>query len=334
MSSIPSATTTCPGCHALLRMRPSESSAVDFDCPDCGRPLRALWNDLGQPFVEMAGGDGACLQAPTTPRGAGRIAGASLLLLCGGALFAWRSTVTHNTPASPTFVAEHAADPTARPAARKAPGGVAVRSGKADAIATGLIGNSPGGDEPAADTPLLPEFEPDPADPLADRRASPRDALREQQQRLTAFWELLSGAKKNEVSTVEVARLLDEVAGETRPPASAEKPARVARKKSRASIQAAVGLRLIQFEQTTPASVRDLLSLVEELADTPIDRDPRRLGEHAAKLETKISLRVQRVTLHELLGRILNRAGLDFAVEEGRIVVLPRATPADASKQP
>ncbi len=77
--------------------------------------------------------------------------------------------------------------------------------------------------------------------------------------------------------------------------------------------------RLIRFDQTKPASRRELLYTIEDLLGRPVVWSEAELGPAAQRLTETITLQLENGTVADLLDRILANTELDFVIEAERI---------------
>ncbi len=75
-------------------------------------------------------------------------------------------------------------------------------------------------------------------------------------------------------------------------------------------IPAALGRKILKFDQTKPAAAFQLLLQIEELAGVRIEYDREQLGSAAERLDKQITLRKDNATLEELLDEVLKQIDL------------------------
>ena len=84
--------------------------------------------------------------------------------------------------------------------------------------------------------------------------------------------------------------------------------------------------RLLSFDQSKPASRRDLIELLEEMLGAPIRYDAAELGEK--NLDKLVMFKTENTTLGGVLKSILDPAGWEFVTEETRLRIRPKTTAA------
>lgn len=90
--------------------------------------------------------------------------------------------------------------------------------------------------------------------------------------------------------------------------------------------------RLLSFDQTKPASRRELIELVEELLGAAIHYDEAELGDkHLDKL---VSFKLENTTVKGVLGAVLDPAGWDLIVEDTRLRIRLKPTTDPNPRQP
>lgn len=88
-------------------------------------------------------------------------------------------------------------------------------------------------------------------------------------------------------------------------------------------LAAALSQQVLAFDQPKPAPLEQLLVQVESLAGVPIQFDRAQLGENGNKLDTPVSVRLEKVSVEEILKALLDQAGLTFRLEEDRVRIVP-----------
>jgi hypothetical protein len=104
------------------------------------------------------------------------------------------------------------------------------------------------------------------------------------------------------------------------PPAVVKKPAPpLAPAAPKTDVAAALGQRVIHFEQKKPVPMRDVLNVLEELVTVPIRGDRQEIADLDDLLQTPISVELENTTVAAILEAVLTRAGLTFQTQPDAI---------------
>ena len=87
-------------------------------------------------------------------------------------------------------------------------------------------------------------------------------------------------------------------------------------------VQAALGQPILRFQQHKPAPLRELLTLVEEMAGVPIRYNASEFGDGSILLDEPVSLQLEQTTVGEILKTLLKQVHLEYELgfNEIRIV--------------
>ncbi|MGH7202683.1 MAG: hypothetical protein ACREJB_18905 [Planctomycetaceae bacterium] len=85
---------------------------------------------------------------------------------------------------------------------------------------------------------------------------------------------------------------------------------------------AALAQPIARFEQARPVAARVLLFEIEEMAGVPIDIDPA-VATSGSPLDRPVTLRLEQVTVAEILEEMLRQLGLSYEVRDHAAVVVP-----------
>jgi hypothetical protein len=81
--------------------------------------------------------------------------------------------------------------------------------------------------------------------------------------------------------------------------------------------------KLLLFEQPQDVALSASLSEIEEIAGVKIILDKEHLGEYFARLERRIRVSLTEPTVKQVLEKLLERGGLWYRIEDGKIIVTP-----------
>lgn len=123
--------------------------------------------------------------------------------------------------------------------------------------------------------------------------------------------------------------------GADSPAAQAAKPERTPVPAKQVNLSVSLGQKLLKFERPKPAPLIDVLHEMAEMAGTTITYDAEELDSAAALLQRPApGLRLEKVTLADILEKLLHPAGLTFRIDNDqiRIILRPAPKPTSASK--
>jgi hypothetical protein len=86
---------------------------------------------------------------------------------------------------------------------------------------------------------------------------------------------------------------------------------------ARPTVDIAAGLRqpIVRFQQSRPARLRDVLTILEEMVSAPVRADQREIGDLDDLMETPVEFDLQNTTVGDVLTAVLAKAKLAYVVE-------------------
>jgi hypothetical protein len=87
--------------------------------------------------------------------------------------------------------------------------------------------------------------------------------------------------------------------------------------------------KLLLFEQPRELPLSTILSEFEEIAGVKIVADRENLGEYFSRLDRRLRITLTEPTLKQVLEKLLERGGLWYRVENGRIILIPSSPLSD-----
>ncbi|GAB4159954.1 MAG: hypothetical protein Tsb009_37290 [Planctomycetaceae bacterium] len=116
-------------------------------------------------------------------------------------------------------------------------------------------------------------------------------------------------------------------------PVAASKP--VSRKYGkgpmRVDVAAALKQPILRFQQAKPATFRDLLEEIEEMAGVPIRYNEQSVA-ITSKWDTRIQLKLEMVTVRDVLESIVAEVGLSYKIEKDGLRLIPEQETPGASQ--